>query len=129
VPSISSAGTVNIQGILKDANGDPIANAAIILSSTKDKTTYPDSLIEVAHSTTDENGFYSFTVQPGDSDVHYYYLINTSANPPTSEYLGEYKATASTTAAPLDLTMIAIIVVVIVVVIAVLLLLLRRRKK
>ena len=129
VPSISSAGTVNIQGILEDANGDPIADATIILSSTKDNATYPDSLVEVAHSTTDENGFYSFTVQPGDSDVHYYYLINTSANPPTSEYLGPYTATGSTTAAPLDLTMIAIIVVVIIVVIAVLLLMLRRRKK
>jgi ABC-type transport system substrate-binding protein len=129
-PSIGNVGTVNIQGILNDASGTPKANASVILTSTKDNSTYPDSLTEVAHLTTDENGFYSFTVIPADSGAYYYYLIDTSVNPATSTYLGIYSATSSTTTAGgLDLTMIAIIVVVILVVVALVVVLMKRKKK
>jgi peptide/nickel transport system substrate-binding protein len=128
-PSIGNAGTVNIQGILNDASGTPRANATVILSSTKDNSTYPDSLTEVAHLATDENGFYSFTIVPEDSGAYYYYLIDTSANPATSTYLGIYSATSTTTTGGLDLTMVAIIVVVILVVVALVVVLMRRKKK
>ena len=129
-PAIGNVGTVNIQGILNDANGEPKANATIILSSTKDNSTYPNSLKDVAHSTTDENGFYSFTIIPEDSGAFYYYLIDTSANPATSQYLGTYSASSqSTGGGSLDWTMIAIVIVVILVVVVVLLVVMRRRKK
>lgn len=128
-PSIGNAGTVNIQGILNDASGTPKANATVILSSTKDNSTYPDSLTEAAHITTDENGFYSFTIVPPDSGVYYYYLIDTSANPATSTYLGTYSASATTSAGGIDITMVAIIVVVILVVVALVVVLMRRKKK
>jgi peptide/nickel transport system substrate-binding protein len=128
-PTIGNAGTVNIQGILNDESGTPKADATVILSSTKDNSTYPDSLTEVAHITTDENGFYSFTIVPADSGDYYYYLIDTSANPATSTYLGIYSATSTTSTGGLDLTMIAIIVVVILVVVALVVALMRRKKK
>jgi ABC-type transport system substrate-binding protein len=129
-PSTASSLVVNLQGILNDANGDPKPNATVILSSTKDNSTYPDSLAEVAHSTTDENGFYSFAVNPADNGVYYYYLIDMSTSTPSSVYLGPYSAsTTSTSGAGLDLTTIAIIaIVVIIIVVAVLVLLMRRRK-
>ena len=128
-PSIGNVGTVNIQGILNDASGTPKADASVILTSTKDNSTYPDSLTEVAHLTTDENGFYSFTIIPADSGAYYYYLIDTSVNPATSTYLGIYSATSTTTTGGLDLTMIAIIVVVILVVVALVVVLMKRKKK
>jgi peptide/nickel transport system substrate-binding protein len=128
-PSIGNAGTVNIQGILNDASGTPKVNATVILSSTKDNSTYPDSLTEAAHTTTDDNGFYSFTIIPADSGAYYYYLIDTSANPATSTYLGIYSATSTTATSGLDLTMVAIIVVVILVVVAIVVVLMRRKKK
>jgi peptide/nickel transport system substrate-binding protein len=128
-PSIGNAGTVNIQGILNDASGTPKPNATVILSSTKDNSTYPDSLTEAAHTTTDDDGFYSFTIVPADSGAYYYYLIDTSANPATSTYLGTYSATSTTATISLDLTMVAIIVVVILVVVALVVVLMRRKKK
>jgi ABC-type transport system substrate-binding protein len=129
-PSIGNVGTVNIQGILSDASGTPKADANVILTSTKDNSTYPDSLTEVAHLATDENGFYSFTIVPADSGAYYYYLIDTSVNPATSTYLGIYSATSTTTTTGgLDLTMIAIIVVVILVVVALVVVLMKRKKK
>lgn len=129
-PSIGAVGTVNIQGTLNDASGEPKANAAIILASTKDNSTYPDSLTDVAHSTTDVNGFYSFTVVPEEAGVFHYYLIDTSVDPPVSQYLGAYSATTSTTTGgSLDWTLIAIVIVVILVVVAVIVVVMKRRKK
>lgn len=134
-PAIGGGEVVNIQGFLKDENDQPRTDVEVILARTTDNSTYPDSLSEVARTTTDENGFYSFTVTQ-DAGVYYYYLIDKSTDPPTYTYLGERGtpvATSTPTATPaggLDLTLIAIVVVVIiVVVVAVLLILMKKKRK
>ena len=132
-PALSSSGVVNIQGILNDTSGNPKPNADVILSSVKDNSTYPNSLTEVAHSTTDENGFYSFTVTPADSGTYYYYITDMSDTLGATYYLGSYSASATTSGGGLaiDQTLLLAIVaiVVVLVIVAIVVVLVRRRHK
>jgi hypothetical protein len=125
----TSVGVVNLEGIYNDTSGNPVPNVALDLMSTTDNSTFPTSLTAIDHTTTDDNGFYSFTVNPETSGNYYYYLVDSSTGTAVYTYIGSYAATA--TSAPLDLTLIAVIVaiVVIVVIIAVILLMRRKPKK
>jgi peptide/nickel transport system substrate-binding protein len=126
-PTIGSTGVVNIQGILNDADGSPKPNTTVILSSTKENST--SSLTEVAHTITDDNGFYSFTITPADSGSYYYYLTDTSTSPANLICLGSYSATAATANTTNQTLIIAAAVVVILVVVAALFVIMRRRGK
>jgi peptide/nickel transport system substrate-binding protein len=132
-PNTGNIGVVNLQGILNDTNGDPKPNTLVGLYSTKDNATYPDSLVEVSHTTTDENGFYSFAVTPADTSTYYYYLIDATTSVPTSIYLGAFSATTEQggggSGFSLDLTTIAIIAVVVIIIVVVVVVLLMRRGK
>ena len=128
-PSITTTKAINLQGILNDTSGAPKPNATVFLSATTDNSTFPSSLQEVAHTITDENGFFSFAVTPATSGTYYYYLTDNSSGSPQYIYLGSY-STESSTAMSLDLTTVLIIVVIVVIVIvAALLILMRRRRK
>jgi len=89
---------------------------------TKDNATYPSSLEFVAEYTTDEQGFWRFTVTPTDPGTYYYYLLDTSTS--QYQYLQSY-----TVASAIDPMLIyAIIAVVVIVVIVVIVVFIRRRK-
>lgn len=124
-PAISGVGVVNVQGILNDTSGAPKPNATVTLMQTTDNSTFPSSLEAVAHSTTDINGFFSFTVSPSTAGTYYYYVMDDATG--TYAYLQSYTVGAGFS---LSLTLIlAIAIIVIVVVIAVVILAMRRRKK
>jgi ABC-type transport system substrate-binding protein len=124
-PAISGVGIVNVQGFLNDTSGEPKPNATVTLMQTTDNSTFPSSLEAVAHSTTDDNGFFSFTVSPSAAGTYYYYVMDDATG--TYAYLQSYTVGAGFS---LSLTLIlAIAIIVIVVVIAVVILAMRRRKK
>ena len=124
-PAISGVGIVNVQGILNDTSGEPKPNATVTLMQTTDNSTFPSSLEAVAHSTTDDNGFFSFTVSPSAAGTYYYYVMDDATG--TYTYLQSYAVGAGFS---LSLTLIlAIAIIVIVVVIATVILAMRRRKK
>jgi peptide/nickel transport system substrate-binding protein len=124
-PTISGAGIVNIQGTLNDTSGAPKPNATVTLMQTTDNSTYPTSLEAVSHSTTDINGYFSFTVAPSAAGTYYYYISDDATG--TYTYLQSYAVGGGL---PLSLTWILVIaIIVIVVVIAIVILAMRRRKK
>jgi ABC-type transport system substrate-binding protein len=125
VPTSVGLTTINLEGTLNDTSGQPKPDAAVTLMETTDNSTYPNSLQAVSHSTTDVNGFYSFTVSPTEAGTYYYYLLDDAAG--TYTYLGSYVASG----AGMNLTMILAIVaaVVIIVAVVVVLIFVRRRRK
>jgi len=121
-PAGNLENVLNLQGILTDQDGEPKPDTVVKLMVTKDNATYPTSLETVAQYTTDEQGFWRFTVVPGESGTYYYYLQDTSTD--EYQYLESY-----TVGMALDpMLLIAIIAVVVIVVVVVVVLLLRRRK-
>ncbi|MCW4047261.1 MAG: ABC transporter substrate-binding protein [Candidatus Bathyarchaeota archaeon] len=123
IPTSVGLTTINLQGILNDTSGAPKPNTAVTLFETTDNSTFPNSLKTVASTTTDVNGFFSFTVSPTEPGTYYYYLRDDS----TGEYifLGSY-----TVSGAIDITLLlAIVAVVIIVVIIVALIFVRRRRK
>lgn len=121
-PETNLGSVVNLQGILSDENGEPKADTLVKLFVTTDNATYPSSLQYVAEYTTDEQGFWRFTVAPENPGTYYYYLQDTS----TSEY--QYLQ-SHTVAAGIDLLLIAAIVAVVVIVIIVVVVIFVRRRK
>jgi ABC-type transport system substrate-binding protein len=123
-PAVSAANAVNIQNTLTDSSGTGLANVTMYLLRTTDNSTIPGSLTEIAHTMTDENGFYSFADVPSGSGTYYYYLKEGTSGTP--QYVQSYAASGSL----LSTTMLLIIavVVVIVVIVLVLVIAMRRRK-
>ena len=104
------------------------------LMETLDNSTGTNSLQLITQTTTDDNGFWSFTANPTNSGTHYYYLQDTSTGQYT--YLQSYTvsgATATPTVPPTttDNTLMyaAIAVVAIIIVVAVVVIFLRSRHK
>ena len=128
-PTISGVGTVNLQGTYKDSSGNPLANETITLMQTTNNSTFPSGLTAVAQTTTDINGFYSFSVTPSASGTYYYYLMDNSTGTPVYTYLQTANVSASSTISNTTLELIAVVVVVIVVIIAAVVFLMRRNHK
>lgn len=122
-PSIGGYSPVNVQGVLLDSSGEPKSNETVELWATTNNSTASTSLQLVSHMTTDENGFYSFTIIPSSAGTYYYYIKDTSTGTLTynkSEVVGSSSS--------LNMTTIAIIAIVAVVVIVLAIILLIRRK-
>ena len=114
---------VNVQGILLDANNEPKTGIKVQLYSTTDNSTIPASLKLVKETTTDENGFYSFTVIPPTSDTYYYYTKEAGSD----AYV--YMATSAAGGSIFgNMYVILAIVAIIIVVVVVVVLFMRRRK-
>jgi ABC-type transport system substrate-binding protein len=133
-PGGSLSNVVNLQGTLLNADGTEKNGTVVKLMETLDNSTGTNSLQLIAQTTTDDNGFWSFTANPTDPGTHYYYVQDTSTGQYT--YLQSYTvsgATATPTAPPTttDNTLMyaAIAVVAIIIVVAVVVILLRRRHK
>jgi ABC-type transport system substrate-binding protein len=114
---------VNVQGILLDANNEPKTGIKVQLYSTTDNSTIPASLKLVKETTTDENGFYSFTVIPPTSDTYYYYTKEAGSD--AYVYMATSAAGGSIFS---NMYVILAIVAIIIVVVVVVVLLMRRRK-
>ena len=127
-PTSNGAGTVNVQGSLLDVNGTGRANVTVLLVQTTDNSTIPTSVEPISHTTTDVNGFYSFTVNPTSAGTYYYYLRDDSSGTPQFTYITSATVGASSPFSGLTLWII-IAVVVIVVVVVVVFVAMRRRKK
>jgi ABC-type transport system substrate-binding protein len=123
-PTTSGLTIINLSGILNDTSGAPKPDATATLMETTDNSTFPNSLQAVSHTTTDVNGFYSFTISPTAAGTYYYYLLDDSTG--TYTYLGSYAVSAPS---PFNLTLVlAIVIVVVVVIIVVAIFAMRRRK-
>ncbi len=59
--------------------GTPLANRELLLMSTKTNATYNTTSTMIGRTTTDLNGWYSFTVTPMSTGLHYYYLFDREA--------------------------------------------------
>jgi hypothetical protein len=57
--------------------GNPITNRELILMATKTNSTYLESSINIAKTTTDTKGFYSFIVTPASTGTWYYFLFDS----------------------------------------------------
>ncbi len=126
-PTVSAANAVNIQNKLVDSSGAARSNVTLFLMRTTDNSTIPGSLTEVAHTTTDVNGFYSFADVPTASGTYYYYIRDDSSG--TSQYTYAQSYTVSAASVISTTLLLAIVaVVIIVVVILVLVIAMRRRK-
>jgi|WetSurMetagenome_2_1015567.scaffolds.fasta_scaffold05963_2 ABC-type transport system substrate-binding protein len=123
-PTSNGAGTVNIAGIYNDTSGNPVGNVTVTLyQGTKNDTS---SLTAISHFTTDENGFFSFTVNPSSTGTYYYYIQEDTTGPYTYLQSATVGGTSSFFGSTTLILIIAIIVIV--VVIAAVLLVFRRRK-
>jgi ABC-type transport system substrate-binding protein len=125
-PSGTVVGAVNLAGTYNDSSGAPKPNATVYLMQTTDNSTFPTSLQALSHTTTDINGFYSFTDTP-TAGTYYYYLLDNSTSTPQYTYLQSYTVAA---ASPFNLTVeLAIAIVAVVVIIVVVAIVARRRRK
>jgi len=59
--------------------GTPLANRELLLMSTKTNATYNTTSTMIGRTNTDLNGWYSFTVTPMSTGLHYYYLFDSQA--------------------------------------------------
>jgi ABC-type transport system substrate-binding protein len=126
-PSGTVVGAVNLAGTYNDSSGAPKPNATVYLMQTTDNSTFPTSLQALSHTTTDINGFYSFTDTPSTAGTYYYYLLDNSTSTPQYTYLQSYTVAA---ASPFNLTVeLAIAIVAVVVIIVVVAIVARRRRK
>jgi len=138
-PGGTLGNVVNLQGILNKPDGTAENDTLVQLMETTDNSTFPTSLQLVTQTTTDINGFYSFTVNPTASGTHYYYLLDNSSGTPQYTFLQSVTvagasptptptSTPTTTTTDLTLVYAIVAVVVIIVVIAVVLIVVRKRK-
>ncbi len=123
-PTTSLAGVANLAGIYNDSTGAPLANVTLTLLRTTDQSTYQTSSQTISHTTTDVNGFYSFTDTPSASGTYYYYLQDSSGK---YTYLQSFNVAASSPISNLMIVLIVAIVIIVVIIIAVLAM--RMRKK
>jgi ABC-type transport system substrate-binding protein len=122
-PTSNGVGPINIAGIYNDTSGNPVANASITLFQGTSKDT--SSLTAVTKTVTDDNGFFSFTVNPSSAGTYYYYIQETTS----SQYIYLESDTVGGTSSLFNTTTwIIIAVIIIIVIVAAALLLFRRRK-
>jgi ABC-type transport system substrate-binding protein len=124
-PAITGVGVVNLQGVFNGTSGEPVANETIYLTETTDNSTFPTSLVSVAHTTTDLNGYYTITVTPA-AGTYYYYLMDNSTGTPQYTYLQSYTAAAASSFNIMLVLAVGIVAVAIIIVGAVIIV--RRRK-
>ncbi len=134
VPGGEVQNVVNLLGVLTNPDGTGKNDTAVKLFETLDNSTYPSSLTQVAQTTTDVNGAWTFTETPTTPGTHYYYLQDTTTNQYTflKSYVVEANPTPTATQPPqgTDYTLIyvAVAIVVIVIVIAAVALVMRKKK-
>ena len=87
------------------------------------------SLTEISHTVTDENGFFSFAVNPSSAGTYYYYLKYISAGTPVYTYLESANVGSSSIFSNQTLLIVIAAVVIIIVVVVVVLALMRRKPK
>lgn len=127
VPTSNGISAVNIQGTLTNSTGSAQADMTVGLLRTTDNSTIPGSLTAVSHTTTDVNGFYSFTDNPTTAGTYYYYLNDTSTG--TLTYLQSQTIAAPSPFSNLLLIAAIVIIVVVIVIVAVILAMRRRKHK
>jgi ABC-type transport system substrate-binding protein len=59
--------------------GTPLANRELLLRETMNNATYNTTSTMIGRTFTDLTGWYTFTVTPSSTGVHYYYLFDTQA--------------------------------------------------
>jgi ABC-type transport system substrate-binding protein len=74
-----------ISGYYTDSDGNPMPSRELQLMVTTDNTTYASASEIVARTTTDLNGWYTFTATPPTNGTFYYYLFDGLA-PAGSEW-------------------------------------------
>jgi len=145
-PGGTMGNIVNLEGTLLNADGSAKNGTAVNLLVTTDNSTFPSSLQQIANSTTDVNGFWTFTQNPTTAGTYYYYLQDTSNG--NYQYLQSTTVAASATPTPTatatptvaptatptpatdyTLVYVAIAVIVIVIVIVVVAMMMRRKPK
>ena len=93
-PGGSLSNVVNLQGTLLNTDGTEKNGTVVKLLETLDNSTGTNSLQLITQTTTDDNGFWSFTANPTDPGTHYYYLQDTSTSQYT--YLQSYTVSGAT---------------------------------
>ncbi len=68
-----------ISGYFTDSDGNPLPNRELLLMETPDNATYETTSSMIGRTTTDLTGWYGFTVTPGTTGPHYYYLFDRLA--------------------------------------------------
>jgi len=79
LPSFILGMSFVISGYFKDADGNLLPLRELQLKDTTDNATYLTSSTMIGTTTTDLNGWYSFTVTPMTNETHYYYLFDRQA--------------------------------------------------
>jgi ABC-type transport system substrate-binding protein len=134
-----SAVVGKLQGTLTSDGVVVKPDTLVKLMVTTDNATFPSGLTEVAQTTTDANGFWSFNVNPTDPGTYYYYLLDTNS----TQYQFIQSITVSATPSPTltpsptqqptttDLTWVyvAVAVVVIAIIVAAVVFLMRKKPK
>ena len=80
LPSFILGMSTVISGYFKDADGNPLPNRALQLMETINNATYLTNSTMIGQTTTDLNGWYTFTVTPTTTGTHYYYLFDSQAS-------------------------------------------------
>jgi ABC-type transport system substrate-binding protein len=140
-----SAVVGKLTGTLTNPDNSVKNGTAVKLFVTNDNSTFPSGLTEVAQTTTDQNGFWSFDVNPTTPGTYYYYLQDTdtgdykyiqsitvspSGSPtPTSSASASPSPTQPPTSTDMTWVYVAIAVVVIIIIIAAVALLMRKKPK
>jgi peptide/nickel transport system substrate-binding protein len=78
-PSFLFGMSASIPSIYTDPDGTPLANRELTLWEATDNATYNATSTMVGGTTTDLNGWYTFTVTPPSTGVFYYYLFDRLA--------------------------------------------------
>jgi len=90
-PSFLLGYSTQLSGIYINPNtGNPADLRELFLMRTTNNATYNTTAVFVEPTTTDVNGFYSFTVTPATTGVHYYYLFDALATPAETEAQWQY---------------------------------------
>jgi ABC-type transport system substrate-binding protein len=80
LPSFILGMSFVISGYFKDADGNLLANRDLQLMETLNNATYLTNSTLIGETTTDLNGWYSFTVTPMTTGTHYYFLFDRQAS-------------------------------------------------
>jgi ABC-type transport system substrate-binding protein len=128
-PTVSASNAVNVQNTLVDSTGAGRANVTLVLMRTANNSTIPGSLTEVAHTTTDVNGFYSFADVPTTSGTYYYYVRDDSSGTSQYTYAQSFTVSASSTISTTMLLAIVAVIVIIVVILVIVIAMRRRKPK
>jgi len=80
IPSFILGMSTVISGYHNDADGNPLTNRELQLMETANNATYNSTSLMIGRTTTDLTGWYSFTVTPTSTGVHYFYLFDRQAS-------------------------------------------------